>query len=135
MLVERGADVNVMNNQTYTALHWAASKGHYYVVEELLNMNADFDAKDSNGDTPLHLAAKTGSNDAVYNNEDYQMYTDWAPKRRNCDVIEKLLSSKADVNAKDNNGETPLQWAAMGGNKEAVKMLLKGGANVNVMNN
>jgi len=42
-----------------------------------------------------------------------------------CKVIEELLNSKADVNAKDSDGDTPLHLAAYNGYTVAVKMLLK----------
>jgi ankyrin repeat protein len=57
------------------------------MVEFLLTNKADVNARNDNGDTPLHLAAEFGRKE----------------------VVEFLLTNKADVNARDNNGETPLQ--------------------------
>jgi len=38
-----------------------------------------------------------------------------------------LLANKADVNTKDKEGHTPLQWAASQGNKEVAKLLRQHG--------
>jgi ankyrin repeat protein len=45
-----------------------------------------------------------------------------------------LVSQGADVNAKDNRGETPLMYAAMVGSVEAMKFLLERNADPNVQN-
>jgi ankyrin repeat protein len=46
-----------------------------------------------------------------------------------------LLANKADLEVKDNNGETPLQEAALEGNDDLVKFLLDKKADVNTKNN
>jgi uncharacterized protein len=46
-----------------------------------------------------------------------------------------LLANKAEVNAKDNRGFTPLHWAAMTGHTDIAKLLLTHGAEVNAKSN
>src|SRR5208337_2904389 len=46
-------------------------------------------------------------------------------------VVEVLLAHKADVNARDNRGLTPLHLAADSGHKDVVEVLLANGAEVN----
>ena len=46
--------------------------------------------------------------------------------------MEKLLLKGADVNTKDSNGNTPLQYAVWEGRSEMVSLLIKHGADVNV---
>ncbi len=41
-----------------TALHWAATNGHYECVQELLAGGANLEAKTSLGQTPLMMAAR-----------------------------------------------------------------------------
>ena len=80
--------------------------------EELANNNgADVNAgRQSDGDTPLHVAAYIG----------------------NTEVVKQLLDSKADVNArKHSDGATPLVIAAQERRTEIVKLLLDHGADVN----
>lgn len=59
------------------------------MAEVLLANNADVNAKDSLGSTPLHHAASSDSRG----------------------VVKLLLASNADVNAKDIMGGTPLRGA------------------------
>ena len=51
------------------------------------------------------------------------------------DVVELLLANKAEVNAKANDGGTPLHAAASGGNKDVVELLLASKAEVNAKDN
>ncbi len=96
----------------YGEIHDAAEKGDLEKVKVLLKANSDLvSSKDDKGYeyTPLHLAAMGGHKD----------------------IVELLLSKKADVNAKDKCGSTPLQLAVDRNYKEVVKLLLAKGANVN----
>jgi ankyrin repeat protein len=43
-------------------------------------------------------------------------------------VVRLLLEKKADVNAKDKNGQTALMLASREGHREVKKLLLKAGA-------
>ena len=51
------------------------------------------------------------------------------------DVAELLLANKAEVNAKDNNGVTPLHLAAFNGHKDVAELLLANKAEVNAKDN
>lgn len=48
--------------------------------------------------------------------------------------VTALLSQKADVNAREDDGSTPLAWAAVRCNLEIATLLLKAGANPNLAN-
>jgi ankyrin repeat protein len=50
-------------------------------------------------------------------------------------MIQLLLEKGADSNLGDNDGRTPLAWAAEKGREETVKILLENGANVNSTDN
>ena len=96
------------------AIFDAAWEGNLKKVETLLkdNPNLVF-SKDTNGWTPLHVAAREGY----------------------LDVAKLLLANKADVNAKINNGVTPLYLAAQKGYKDVAELLLANGADVNASAN
>ncbi len=81
------------------------------MVALLMDKGAKFEAKNTNGQTPLIVATVTGSHNAA----------------------EVLLSKGADINGTDEfKGETALQFAAFSGRIEMVKLLLSRGADVNV---
>ncbi|MBI4823896.1 MAG: ankyrin repeat domain-containing protein [Nitrospirae bacterium] len=58
-----------------------------------------------------------------------------AAEKGDINKVKSLLQHGADVNAKDNNGNTALMYAAVGGHTEIVQTLLNKGANVNAKNN
>lgn len=49
----------------WTALHFAAEKGHVECVELLLREGAEVDARSLTGSTPLHLAAERGRKECM----------------------------------------------------------------------
>jgi ankyrin repeat protein len=121
LLIARGADVNVADNAKFSALINAAGNGNLELVQLLLakgaNVNAvsgkDFE-KTKNGVlelgnfTPLLFATTYGP----------------AP------LVRALLDAKADVNATDVRGMTPLIYAVTSehSNPQIVQMLLAAGA-------
>ena len=48
--------------------------------------------------------------------------------------VKQHLAAGTDVNAKDEDGETPLQLAALNDHKEIVELLIAEGADVNALN-
>jgi ankyrin repeat protein len=64
-LVERNADVRLVNKTGFTALHHAAEKGAYNAVEALLKAGADPNAVLPSGSTPLAVARQRNYRDVV----------------------------------------------------------------------
>jgi len=53
----------------------------------------------------------------------------------NIEAVKKHLAAGTDVNAKDEDGVTPLHWAALYGHKETAELLIAKGADVNAKAN
>ena len=135
LLLAYKADVNAMDtNNGYTPLHRAAFGGHKDIAELLLTNKADVDAKDKRGETPLHMVVVMGlaSMSSPSTSREW-MSRVWAGGYK--DTAKLLLANKANVNARDNNGSTPLHYAVDKGNEGAVKFLLVNKADVNAEDN
>ena len=93
--LELGIDKNIL-------LHWAALNGDAKAVESLIKRGADSkNAHEANGNTPLH-AVVLGVD--TYERKDRKLENRAA-------IIQQLIASGADVNAKNKYGETPVDLA------------------------
>ena len=140
-LLAAGADVNGVGENDWNALMLAAREGHTAIVERLLAAGADVNAKDYAGNTALILAADRGHTAIVKllleegadvnANGSYALID--AAEGGWTDIVELLLAAPdINVNAKDEDGGTPLMAAAYEGHTATVELLLAAGADVNV---
>ncbi|WP_265025522.1 ankyrin repeat domain-containing protein [Wolbachia endosymbiont (group A) of Bibio marci] len=130
LLQVKGIDVNAATNQQKeTPLHFAAQRNHAEIVKDLLDKGANVNAVDKDGKTPLKLAANEEIQTLLENTAKLLE----AAREGNIEEVNSLISKGANVNAEDNNEQTPLHQAAAYGRKEAVEVLLNNGANVNAV--
>ncbi len=109
-LIQQKADVNGVQGDGTSALHWAAYKDDVEMAKMLLAAGANTKAVTRDGlITPLFMACRNGD----------------AP------MIQAIIAAGADPNAADEHGTTPLMAAASAGNPDALKTLIEHGANVN----
>ena len=108
LLVKHGADLEAFDNKGYTPLMYHSIKGNVDMVKYLLSAGAN--NRDNEGRTALHIASTV-------------------------DVAKFLVENGADIEAVNNNGETPLIYQSFCGNDEVVNYLLSVGANKNAKNN
>ena len=118
-LLENGAGVNIRDFTGRTPLHYSALKGTTKIVNLLLNHKADVNAVDEPDKlAPLHISAYTGNPSAT----------------SNFLSIENII-----VNPRDNNGITPLHFAAIRGKRDILEILcdhmIKRGINLNQPDN
>lgn len=109
ILLNRGANVNAVNERGTPALAIAAYNGRLRIVQALVKRGADVNQRDSDGSTALHLAISAR----------WEMVPD---------ICLFLLNRGADVNAADSNGNTPLMTAVLSREFELAKVLLERGA-------
>jgi len=65
-LVATGVDVDGVDANKITALHFAAGNGHVEALKTLLQLSANIQAKTAaQGATPLHMAAAHGHEEAL----------------------------------------------------------------------
>ncbi|KAH8850732.1 Acyl-CoA-binding domain-containing protein 6 [Schistosoma japonicum] len=75
-------EVNSLDKNEMTPLHWASDRGFSDMVSTLIKYNANINSKDSEGQTPLHYACFCGHDE----------------------VVQVLLKFGADIYAEDNEG-------------------------------
>lgn len=115
-LMSEQADFTTTRHKDYCPpLHWAAWNGQVEIVQWMVEQTgASLHEADNAGDTPLHLACGSRRQDGLQ--------------------VAKLLHSKgAVVDATNVQGNTPLHWAARGGDFSTVRWLVKkAGAHVHL---
>lgn len=139
MLIDAGTDINKSFNGQ-TMLGYAVQSNNPKIVSFLLENGAD--TKEKKG-AVLHLAAQTGNKKIVSmllgagaqaNATDFYDRTP-LHRAKNADVAEKLIiKGKANVNAVDWKGNTPLMEACRKGDYDTAKILLEANADPNICN-
>lgn len=140
-LVEKGAKVDTANRDGATPLIAACDNGIFDIAEFLISKKANVNAKTTSGQSVLfittfsgdkklvELLLKKGANPNVAVQEEGpgkgQTPLIVASAKGYVEIAKLLLQYKADVNAKDGAGNTPLKWTD---NPEMVKLLKNAGA-------
>lgn len=136
--------ISVRSKEAYgeTPLHYAARGDQPEIAEFLLLKGAPPNAQDVFGDTPLMDALKYSSADVVEKlllhprinvklaNNDGQTALHVAAERGNADVIKKIIEKGAEIDKRDEFGNTPLITALSQCNLEAALALVDADADV-----
>jgi ankyrin repeat protein len=104
--LSRKAYLELQDRSDFTALLWAAKRGHQECVQVLFEKGANIDAADGDGETSLIGAAR----------------------RWDETMLQVLLEHKANIDARDRFGDTALIRAAKRGRTATVRYLIGKGA-------
>jgi ankyrin repeat protein len=151
-LLHSGVDINIQHPATGTTVLMIASSYYYYddMVEFLISKGADVNLKDSEGKTALLWASSNSfenakiliANGAKVNEAANDGMTPFLQATLGvssgkvpielCELLRKKGANiNAGLNKKSAIGWTSLHYAAVNGDVELVKYLIKHGANVN----
>jgi ankyrin repeat protein len=146
-LLDSRADVNAVQPDGTTALHWAVERDAGDIVRLLIRAGANVKTTNRHGATPLWLASLNGSAatigmlleagaDASAASAEGETALMVAARTGTVDAVKLLLARGADPNVKEHwRGQTALMWAAAEGHAPVVAALVAGGADVNARSN
>lgn len=136
-LLKKGVDPNLADARGRTALFTAVREGSQQALDSLLAApQLRVDSVNADGETPLMLAAIRGALPAVralVRQGAAVNRTGWTPLHYAASgpdngVAAFLIAQGAELNARSDNGTTPLMMAARYGAGDLVPLLLKAGA-------
>lgn len=144
ILLKYGADINALNESSYTALHLVVEDA---VLDDrmslLLENGASIRTVNRAGKTVLSSAKRSG-NKQIFElildrckqekDSDGRTYLHWAVANRYVDDV-AALAGEVDVNAQDKDGKTPLHIAAQMGSVDIAEILLSHGADPRLVSN
>jgi ankyrin repeat protein len=143
LLLERGADVNCANDQGIIPLYYALSVGHERsgdLAMLFIANGADVNATTNDGESVLALAVRLGYADVaaallkkgarfdVADSATGRTLLHTAALNGYGDVAGILIGQGLDVNAKDQGGRTPLDYAGIYGHRTVADRLVAVGA-------
>ena len=135
-----GADVNSQKDEVYGSenapLHYAVGWDLTETIELLIANGANVNAQEKRGFTPLDFAeSKTAALLRKHGGKTRKQLpaisVHDAARAGNIKAVKQYLAAGTNVNAKSNDGTTPLHKAALKGHKEIAELLITKGADVN----
>ena len=130
-LIAAGTDLNAQNQKCETALHLAADNADETMVKALIKAGADVNARDHKGETALFYAVRYNLEKCGAPPLEEMMRLEENALR----IVEALIAAKADVDAKNADGQTPIMQhhtRVIYRLEDRLEVLLKAGADVNV---
>ncbi|XP_066253303.1 serine/threonine-protein phosphatase 6 regulatory ankyrin repeat subunit B isoform X4 [Euwallacea similis] len=145
LIKDHNAVIDILTLKKQTPLHLAAGAGQIEVCKLLLELGADIDATDEDGQKPIHAACQNNFSEVaklfLQQHPSLVMATTKhgntcahiAAAQGSVTVIEELMKfdRQGVISARNKvTDATPLQMAAEGGHAEVVKALVRAGASV-----
>ena len=137
------------DSRARSALLQAARKGNFAAVANSLNKGVPIESTNDKGETPLCLAVINGHVSTIYTLLHHKAQMEARTKKgltpllcahenvstSRTDVMRLLLSAGANLNARDEKGNTALHQAVSLSRPDWVKLLLSFGPNLEIQNN
>ncbi|XP_045473083.1 serine/threonine-protein phosphatase 6 regulatory ankyrin repeat subunit A [Harmonia axyridis] len=146
LIKDHHAVIDILTLKKQTPLHLGAAAGQIEVCKLLLELGADIDATDEQGQKPIHAACRNNHSEVaklflqqhpslvMAMTKDGNTCAHIAAAQGSVTVIEELMKfdRQGVINARNKlTDATPLQIAAEGGHAEVVKALVRANASVN----
>ncbi|CAL5873590.1 uncharacterized protein PFLUO_LOCUS7871 [Penicillium psychrofluorescens] len=143
-LLEKGAAIDILNNEGLTPLQLAANIDNCEGISLLLQRCAHVEARSLSGPTALQYASWKGhwiafdllviggADINVWNRQGETLLHEKARYASSVSIACKLLEEGANIEARTSQGYTPLQCAAISGNKTMFEFLLGRGAKADI---
>lgn len=137
-LIAHGADVNHLNKNNETAVTFLFGRTYYsdrlfnyYFSLENVSKDAALVQASIYGQDEFDLLLDKGANPAAFNSKSLITALDHGKY----DLAITLIKNGAEIETKNNNGDTAIICASQYGSLESIKVLLGYGANINAKNN
>lgn len=143
-LHQLGANANLQDREEKTPLHIATERGHYRVVDLLIEkFKVPVLNRTRDGNTLMHIASKSGPPEMALiflrkgvplhmPNKKGAKAIHMAAMAGHADVVKSIIQKGEDVDCKTNDGHTALHLAVESGQADIVEALLGYGASVTV---
>lgn len=145
LLMKQKADINRKASKGITPLHWAAKNGDQELITFLLANNANKEAVDENGKTPLFHAIShpeiakifiengANVNHCTQAHQEHRTAIFYAVWKKDTNFVAYMIDKGATVNIIDSHNKTPLYYAIEAGDEPMVKLLVEKGADPNLL--
>ena len=136
LLIHFGMSPNICPRYAKSPLQCTFDNDHAAAFATLVKFGANIESEKTHSVTILHAAAMWGTNDILDlilerrwaelegRTEEGQTAMHYAAEGDDASILLQLLEAGADVNAQDDMGSTPLEYALEHENKQNVKLLL-----------
>ncbi|XP_067661991.1 ankyrin-3-like [Haliotis asinina] len=146
LLMEKGANLSLVNDKSRNILHVACSRGRLEVVKYVLSQNiVDINSRGRSKKTPAMIAAESGYKEVVEllmeKGANMSLVSDrgsnilhLACSRGRLEVVKYVLSQNiVDINSRGGSKKTSAMNAGESGYKEVVELLVENGADLSLV--